>query len=533
MEPVQGTSSTKPSSTSSSSDAAYEKIPKDDSDIELTPLTIEPDDNNVADNTKEEPFSPDASVHSARRILYASHSFAELAACGWQFCLVLILATLSSSPSSLLLVSTYGFCVNLAVFVCVPRLGRWIDASTNRWNVARSLLLGEDMSVLSATLVCFLLLSTTKEIDTSMEQVQRSYDATSIVLLIAVHVLGSFAKVADQAFLVAVERDWIVVMSRAAAGSDESLFSTILSDTNVAMTQIDLTCSIIGPALAGFLIPLVSGDASPSNPRGLRGACLFIGAITLASLIVEYVSSARIYSLVPLLAYKEVAIDDSTTTPIGWTGILSEWCKSFKIYMQQPVALAGIALALLFCNGLNFGNGIMTAHLLFSGMDLETIGIVRGVSSAIGLLGTCVYHLSIRHLSLKMTGMWSVTYQCSCLAVALLSVFTYSGTTSLVLLIGGVCASRIGLWVFDIAVTQMQQEQIPDHVRGCVGGVQQSLNAFFTLIPFVLGIKGFYVYVVAGFSSVALSVLFYVFGTIFQRDQRGDLRSTPVAVETS
>ena len=151
-------------------------------------------------------------------------------------------------------------------------------------------------------------------------------------------------------------------------------------------------------------------------------------------------------------------------------------------------------------------------------MRLETIGIWRGISSAIGLLGTCVYHWSAKRTSLEWTGMWSICYEFLCLSLCFASLFVLGRTTALTLLIAGVCASRFGLWVFDIAVTQMMQENVPDGVRGVVGGVQQSLNAFFNLLSFLLGIlfpspSQFYVYVVAGYGSVGVAMLLFGFGT--------------------
>jgi hypothetical protein len=67
-------------------------------------------------------------------------------------------------------------------------------------------------------------------------------------------------------------------------------------------------------------------------------------------------------------------------------------------------------------------------------------------------------------------------------------VSTHDATTSVSLLLAGVLASRTGLWVFDLSVTQLQQETVPKDVRGVVGGVQQSLNAVCSLLCFAVGL---------------------------------------------
>lgn len=97
----------------------------------------------------------------------------------------------------------------------------------------------------------------------------------------------------------------------------------------------------------------------------------------------------------------------------------------------------------------------MTAYLVWRGMMLETIGLWRGISAAAGLAGTVAYHISSKHLSLAASGMWSVVFQFICLSMSYASLFVEDNDISLAMLIAGVCASRVGLWVFDISVTQV------------------------------------------------------------------------------
>jgi iron-regulated transporter 1 len=51
--------------------------------------------------------------------------------------------------------------------------------------------------------------------------------------------------------------------------------------------------------------------------------------------------------------------------------------------------------------------------------------------------------------------MWSVVFQFICLSMSYASLFVEDNDISLAMLIAGVCASRVGLWVFDISVTQV------------------------------------------------------------------------------
>lgn len=95
------------------------------------------------------------------------------------------------------------------------------------------------------------------------------------------------------------------------------------------------------------------------------------------------------------------------------------------------------------------------------------------------------------------------------------STFLYFSTIS-------VCTSRLGLWVFDITATQIQQEETPEEIRCLVGGVQESLNAFFTILSFGLGllcpsINDFIYISASGVIFVALSLLIFLCGIYVPR----------------
>jgi iron-regulated transporter 1 len=305
------------------------------------------------------------------------------------------------------------------------------------------------------------------------------------------------------------------------------------------MKQIDLSCKIAAPGISGLVLSQLAfqNDSGEATIPDLQKACLFIGIANAIALVVEYICTARIYSIVPDLAHKRPQ-SSSGTENYGATDLpfLSDepTCAAagsccpppgFGIYMMQPICWGGLGLSLLYANALTFGNGIMTAYLLHRGQKIEVVGALRGTASAIGLLGTFAYQLSAKYLSLETTGMWSITYQFCFMGLALMSVFIEQDSVAIALLVTGVCLSRIGLWVFDIAITQMQQQEIPEGVRGAMGGVQQSLNAFFTLLSFALGLvfpdpKDFVFFVMTAFFSVACALALYAFGVFVPRIRR-------------
>jgi hypothetical protein len=67
------------------------------------------------------------------------------------------------------------------------------------------------------------------------------------------------------------------------------------------------------------------------------------------------------------------------------------------------------------------------------------------------------------------------------------------------------------------------QQQTPEKVRGLIGGVQKSLNSFFELSTFALGLifpdpGDFYLLVATGYTSVGIAMMLYYFGIYKKRE---------------
>lgn len=333
----------------------------------------------------------------ARRLLYVSHLFSQFSEVAWQFCLILFLAAFANY-SSLILVATYGLVSGMAVCLSGSRAGRFVD-DENRLFVAQRFIWTENVSVLIATLFCYILLErakTTGDHEPYMAAPDPvwSYwfrsrldgvplDGVSVAMLIGIHVLGSIARILDRGFVVAIERDWIVVMSKLASPSYGSEHASPLSDpstsearvpddaerawltkTNVAMKQIDLSCKVVAPAIAGFFIAAFDDGTDPRHGGDLSGAAVLVGLVNAAALIVEYICTARIYAIIPDLAQKEPprissrlnlhkdeeesARENDYQPPQIGCGI----CKltipeGLEIYFEQSISPGGLALSLL------------------------------------------------------------------------------------------------------------------------------------------------------------------------------------------
>jgi len=263
----------------------------------------------------------------ARNLLYTSHFFAQASEVSWQFCLVLFLSAFTNYES-LALVSTYGLMSGLAVCLAGGAAGKYVD-TTPRLHAARVFIWTENCAVLLATLCCYFLLREPQDLSSDPNSPSSSWmqnrfygvemDFKTILLLLGLHVLGSLANVLDRGFMVAIERDWVVVMSQEAGNiqhenqqTPEVKFATErdwLSQTNVTMRQIDLSCKVVAPTIAGYIVVAFGEDKTD-----LRSACIFVGILNVLSLLAEYECTARIYKLVPLLGEKvlpdELLVED-------------------------------------------------------------------------------------------------------------------------------------------------------------------------------------------------------------------------------
>lgn len=151
--------------------------------------------------------------------------------------------------------------------------------------------------------------------------------------------------------------------------------------------------------------------------------------------------------------------------------------------------------------------------------------------------GTIVYTLLLPRYGLEVTGVLGLASQVTSLAIATIFLSHSDGNkTFLYLSIFSICASRLGLWIADISVVQLQQQEIPEQIRCLIGGVQEALNSILWMIPFVLGMilvqpEDFIYICISGTISVGIAFSFFFFGVYLPR--RSTRRSFPEMIQKS
>uniref|UniRef100_A0A674DF74 Solute carrier family 40 member n=1 Tax=Salmo trutta TaxID=8032 RepID=A0A674DF74_SALTR len=448
----------------------------------------------------------------------------------WHFAISVFLIELYGR--NLLLTAIFGLVVAGSVLLLGALIGDWVDRNP-RNKVAHASLLVQNISVTVCSIVLMLVFL-------YKQWIESIWDGwLTVVCYTVVIVLADVANLASTALTIAIQRDWIVVITGYNRGH--------LAGMNATMRRIDQVTNILAPLAVGQVMTLAS------NVIG----CGFILGWNLVSLIVEFIFLSRVYRIVPALSVKPPVPEDgqaSLERPAERTEGLVErrgsqgqcpdvlvtvTCKDgWRAYYRQDVFLAGMGLAFLYTTVLGF-DCITTGYAYTQGISGSLLSLLMGVSAITGLMGTVMFTKLRKAYGLVNTGIISSCLHLCCLLLCVCSVFApgspmdlrllmpfldananstlaepllpdrssihWTNNTvlfenmpsgmepdsyiSIILLFLGVITARIGLWSFDLTVTQLLQENICESERGVVNGVQSSMNYLMDLLHFIMVIS--------------------------------------------
>ncbi|CAA7406232.1 unnamed protein product [Spirodela intermedia] len=469
------------------------------------------------DNIREPLVRPPPPDSSLVRRMYAGHFLARWGARMWEFSVGLYM--ISIWPDSLLFTAIYGVVESASMALFGSLIGKWVDRLSYA-QVLRLWLLTQNMSFMVAGLAVATLLIDQNEL-------QRG-SPMFMFLVVLTNISGAIGVLSTLAGTILVEREWVVVIS---AGQPPQA----LTNLNSVIRRIDLSCNLLAPVFSGFIISFIS----------LRASAVSLALWNTVAVWLQYWLLNSVYNGIPALcessqrrAAKLISVDrlegplppPGNPTAAREEGIVEapspslrsralDWLYGFllfdawAVYLKQEVVLPGIALALLYFTVLGFGT-MMTAALKWQGVPAYVIAMGRGVSAVIGITATLVYPVAHSWVLTLRTGLWSIWAQWACLLVCLASIWIESQLLSSWMLMGGVAASRLGLWMFDLAVMQQMQDLVPESDRLIVGGVQNSLQSILDLMAYVMGIiishpQDFGQLVVLSFASVSSAAILY------------------------
>ncbi|XP_054977741.1 solute carrier family 40 member 1 isoform X1 [Sorex araneus] len=521
---------------------------------------------------------------SAKFLLYLGHSLSTWGDRMWHFAVSVFLVELYGN--SLLLTAVYGLVVAGSVLVLGAIIGDWVDKNA-RLKVAQTSLVVQNVSVILCGVILMMVFLHKNE----LLNMYHGWVLTSCYIMIIT--IANIANLASTATAITIQRDWIVVV----AGEDRSK----LADMNATIRRIDQLTNILAPMAVGQIMTFGSPVIG----------CGFISGWNLVSMCVEYFLLWKVYQKTPALAtkaalkveeaeLKQLNLHKAETEPKPLEGThlmgekdpnihdleheqepscgsqMAEPFRTFRdgwvSYYNQPVFLAGMALAFLYMTVLGF-DCITTGYAYTQGLSGSILSILMGASAITGIMGTVAFTWLRRKCGLIRTGLISGFAQLSCLILCVVSVFmpgspldltvspfedirsrfieadsipaaistetpevllttemlTTNGSDpnvfsamsaksesmiSVSLLFAGVIAARIGLWSFDLTVTQLLQENVIESERGIINGVQNSMNYLLDLLHFIMVIlapnpEAFGLLVLISVSFVAMGHIMY------------------------
>ncbi|KAF9691884.1 hypothetical protein EKO04_010044 [Ascochyta lentis] len=465
--------------------------------------------------------TPDASQYPAERQgqnqsprallyrLYISHTLSTWNARTFEFGAVIFLAAIF--PGTLFFASCYALFRSAAAAAFGTWIGGLVD-SKNRLHVVRQSIVWQRVSVALSCLILIVLLAGNPQSGLVL------YGLFAVVVALA-----GVEKLAFVANTVAVERDWIIVVSDSLSVERQELNST--------MRRIDLICKLIAPLGIGLL-----------DGYSTRLAIWVVFGQNATSVLIEYLAIAQVYAAVPELSHgKEArntpaAATETQHAPAGTHTVprhstlhtLQANLRPWNDYFQNPAFLASFSLSLLYLTVLSFASQ-MTTYLLTLGFTSTHVSLMRLTAVLLELTATCAAPLLTKKIGAVRSGLWFINEQ---LLTILLAITFFAATTpqpqlklASLALVACIALSRLGLWGFDLCVQYLVQEDAPAATRGSFSAIEMSVQNLFELGSFATTII-FYrpedfkypVYISAG--AVAVSAACFA---AFVRRKRGHL----------
>nr|CAD7200590.1 unnamed protein product [Timema douglasi] len=141
-------------------------------------------------------------------------------------------------------------------------------------------------------------------------------------------------------------------------------------------------------------------------------------------------------------------------------------------------------------------------------------GVSQGLAAIFGIIGSVSFPFLRQRIGLKLVGMVGLGSEIAAILACIVSIWlpgslfmavaidptwkpnVENGTNksddsleekaSVMALLGGIVVSRFGLWLADITITQIMQEEIEENKRGVLNGVQDSLNMGMDMLKSIL-----------------------------------------------
>ncbi|MFA5584487.1 MAG: hypothetical protein WDA09_09755 [Bacteriovoracaceae bacterium] len=371
----------------------------------------------------------------------------------WDFAIPIVLITLF--PEQLRISFIYFFALKLSSVFLMPYMGKFID----RLNRISCMKLGIGMQVLGALFSALLILVFQMSNKTSFE-LNPIFISGYIFLII----FGCISSLGSQVMDIAVSNDLVPSVVPA----------TRLSYFNSHLRKLDLVTEVTSPIVAGALL-LISVPFLPSFGFYL---------ILLWNLVSFYPE----YFLLKEVISSEENLNIKKQDEVPLLGIFEQIKVGLNHFINEPIAPVILFTSIIWISVLS-PHGLLLTAFLKSGWDLSepVIGVFRALGAVFGLSATFIYPMVHQKKGTLKSAKFFILIQSLMLIFSLIFFIMAEGWAKYLFLLF-LLLSRIGLYGFSLAETQLRQVHIPINLRGRINGLSTSLNHSMTLIIYGMGI---------------------------------------------
>nr|DBA25026.1 TPA: hypothetical protein GDO54_012599 [Pyxicephalus adspersus] len=450
----------------------------------------------------------------------------------WHFAISVFLIELYGH--NLLLTAVFGLVVAGSVLVFGALIGDWIDRKP-RNKVAHASLFIQNSSVTACCIVLMLVFSYKNEI----EQIWHGW--LTVFCYGVVIILADLANLASTALTITIQKDWIVVIT----GDNRSQ----LAGMNATVRRMDQVINIFAPLSVGQVMTWASNVVGCGFILGWNLVSLLVEFIFLSrvykmvpQLAVKpqqsigehyierqlellnvqvrrmlrtctdgwksyYRQSVFLAGLGLAFLYTTVLGFDCITTGYAYTQGISGSLLSILMAVSAISGLLGtflftklrrhygLVVTGIISSCLHVGCLMLCVFSVFapgSPFDLGIFSVLTGMNSSLNAEKLHQNQLHIYPSQGKINqpilpDRSSIHWTNNTVLFESVRVSDQPDSyISIILLFSGVILARVGLWSFDLTVTQLLQENIPESERGVVNGVQSSMNYLMDLVHFIM-----------------------------------------------
>eukprot|EP00898_Chlorokybus_atmophyticus_P007851 jgi/Chlat1/8067/Chrsp73S07529 len=414
----------------------------------------------------------------ALRALYISYGASCAVERTWRFAVPLCLAQM---PNGIMSVAALGLVGQATMFLGGPWIGQVLDSSP-RVPMLTALLSVQATAVAVAGAALFFALSRGAAL---AARAGRPLVQPWFWLLMGASMVERLCSLGSD---VAFERDWVVQL----AGPKRP---RSLAKANATLRRLDLTCEVIGPIIVGaalaalqpkLCVGVIAGGVVASLPvqlyfmhRVRRWAAKALERDIIKDAMERAVHFAQPHKRgLPKHTSSSLSWLHALQSKQGLLAPLHTMMQSWKVYVSQPMAGASMAYVLLYFNAVLTPSGVLSAFLTQKGLPPSAVGAFRGSCAFVGFCSTLISPLIISRLGIVNTAATALLMKAACLAVSVATFFASGSASSqgpLIVLMLCVVASRLFLYVHDVAHLQIHQTAVPRELAGTVSSTEAAM----------------------------------------------------------